>query len=319
MKTAEEVFEAAVKAEEAGDSERAIRLYEECSRIDPHHPLPLLRLALLLLTEGQWKQAIRIAHQVTKRWPREYQALCLIGRSYAQLDRWTKAERYFRQAVTIKKTPETLLFLGHALSCLERNDEAEEYFREALKLDPDNDEIHLNLGRVLNAKGQFDLAEQHFRRAIELDRESALAYANLGELLARQKRTEEAVGFLRSAVEHNPEDRWSRAYLAIALWQLRKLKAAEEQYRRLLELCPNESLSYWCYGDFLAEGRLDFLRAEWYLRKAVEMEPNSGITNYFLGKHLFYWDREDEAKEFLTKATRLGHPYARKLLQQLKD
>jgi hypothetical protein len=34
------------------------------------------------------------------------------------------------------------------------------------------------------------------------------------------------------------------AYLANALWKLRKLKAAEEQHRRLIELWPNASPHY---------------------------------------------------------------------------
>jgi hypothetical protein len=55
------------------------------------------------------------------------------------------------------------------------------------------------------------------------------------------------------------------------------------------------------------------------LRKAVEIEPKGEFTNYYMGKHLFYWDREVEAKRFLTNAARLGHARARELLQQLKD
>ena len=107
-------------------------------------------------------------------------------------------------------------------------------------------------------------------------------------------------------------------YLANALRTLRKLKAAEEQYRKLIELWPNDSLPYWSYGDFLASERKDSSTAERYLREAVEIEPNSAITNYYLGKYLLRWDRKEDAKRFLAKAARLGHSKARELLQQLK-
>ncbi len=134
-----------------------------------------------------------------------------------------------------------------------------------------------------------------------------------------KNRTKEAVDYLKRAIDHNPNDGWSRAYLANALWKLRKLVAAEVQLRSLIELWPNDALPYWSYGDFLACERSDSSAAEWYLRKAIEIEPKGEFTNYYMGKHLFYWGREVEAKKFLTNAARLGHARARELLQQLKD
>jgi tetratricopeptide (TPR) repeat protein len=317
MDKAQQLFDAAVQAEESGDADRAIRLYEQSSLIDPQTPLPLLRLAFLLYEKGKWKEAIRVGRQLAKRWPRAHQAYSVIGHSYGELGRWTMAERHFRKAVTIKKEVPLLVFLGDALRCLKRTDEAEECFREALELEPDNEEVHLNLGRVYKEKDEFALAEKHLKRAIELDWNYALAYAFLGEVLARPKedRTREAVGFLKRAVELNPDDRWSRAYLANALWTLRKLKAAEEQYRKLLELWPNDPMSYWLYGDFLACERDESTTAESYLRKAVELEPRNEFANYYMGKHLLYWDRKEEAERFLRYAARLGHPRARELLQ----
>ena len=319
MDKAQKVFEAAVQAEEAGDSDTAIRLYEQSSLLAPQHPLPLLRLAVLLSSLGKWKRAILVGRQVTKRQPRSAQAYCVIARSYAELGRWKMAERFYRQSLAIKQEPWTWLLLGWALDRLGRHDEAEECLRKALEVDPDFAEAHYNLGYNYRTEGNFTLAEKHFRRAIELDPKYALAYAELGALLAGQKnRIKEAVNCLRYAIDHNPNDGWSMAYLANALWRLRKLKAAEDQLRRLLELWPTNALPYWCYGDFLACERNDSSTAEWYLRKAVEIEPKGEITNYHLGKHLLYWDREEEAKRFLTKAARLGHAKASELLQQLE-
>ena len=176
----------------------------------------------------------------------------------------------------------------------------------------------MNLGRIHKVKGELALAEKHFKLAIELDKNNSLAYADLGELLGGDKtRLKEAVSVLERAVDLNPNDGWSRARLANVLWRLRKLKRAEEQFRKLLELWPNEGLSYWSYGGFLAQESDDISTGEQYLRKAVELEPESALTNYYLGKHLFYCDRDAEAKKFLTKAARLGHAKARELLQEL--
>jgi Flp pilus assembly protein TadD len=320
MEKAQEVFEAAIQAEEAGDSDRAIRLYKQSSLLAPKHPLPLLRLAILVSRLGKWKLAIRVGRQVTQLQPQTDQAYCVIARSYAELGRWKMAERFYRQSLAIKQEPWTWLLLGWVLDRLERHDEAEECLGKALEVDPDFDEAHYNLGYNYRKKGKCALAEKHLRRAIKIDPQYALAYAELGALLAGQKnRTREAVDYLKCAVEHNPNDGWSTAYLANALWKLRKLKAAEEQHRRLVELWPNDALPYWSYGDFLACERNDRSTAEWYLRKAVEIEPKGEITNYYMGKHLLYWGREVEAKRFLTNAARLGHARARELLQQFEN
>jgi tetratricopeptide (TPR) repeat protein len=320
MEKAQAVFEAAVQAEEAGDFDRAILLYEESSLLAPQNPRPLLWLASLLSKLGDWKHAIRVGRQVTKRQPQSAQAYCVIARGYAELGRWKMAERFYRRSLAIKQEPWTWLLLGWVLDRLKRHDEAEECLRKALEVDPDYSEAHYNLGYAYRKDGKFALAEKHLKRALEIDPKYELAYAELGALLAGQKnRTKEAVGYLKSAIDLNPDDGWSRTYLANALWKLRKLKAAEEQYRRLLELWPTNALPHWCYGDFLACERNDASTAEWYLRKAVEIEPNGQFTNYYLGKHLLYWDRTEEAKKFLTNAARLGHAKARELLQQLKE
>jgi tetratricopeptide (TPR) repeat protein len=222
MKKAQDVFEAAIQAEEAGDSDKALRLYEQASLIDPTAPHPRMRLASLLYDTGKWKQAIRVARQLTKSRPRLSSAYIVIARSYAALDRWKMAERFYRQSLTIKQTPWAWLLLSWALDRQGRHDEAEECLRKALKVDPDYDEAHYNLGCIYRGRGKFVLAEKHLRRAIESDPNYALAYAELGQLLTGQKnRTKEAVSYLRNALDHNPNDGWSRAYLANALWILR--------------------------------------------------------------------------------------------------
>ena len=318
MEKAREIFEAAIQAEEAGDSDKARRLYEKASLLAPTRPHPRLRLAFLLHREGKWKEAIRVARKLIKRWPRIQLAYVVIAASYTRLGRWKIAERFYRQGLAIKEDPNLLLFLGSLLAQLERNDEAEECLRKALELEPDNEEAHYNLGRVYKVKGELATAEKHLKRAIEIDPKYALAYAPLGELLAKD-RPKEATGLLRRAVNYNPNDGWSRAYLADALSRLRKLKAADEQYRRLLELWPNEAMPNWLYGSFLASNRKDSLTAERYLRKAVEIESRNQWANYNLGKHLLYWDRPGEAKRFLTNAARMGHSKARELLRWIED
>ena len=319
MEKAQQIFEAALKAEEAGDSASAIRLYEQCSRLAPKAAAPRMRLASLLFDVGKWKQAIPVAHQVTKLWPRYDRAYCVIARCYRELGRWKMAERFYRKSLAIAQQSGTWMLLGSVLDRQGRHDEAEECLQKAYKVDPDDDEVHYNLGCLNRMKGKFALAEKHLKRAIEIDPKYGLAYAELGALLVGQKnRTKEAISHLKRAIDYDPNDGWSIAYLTNGLIRLRRLKAAEEQYLKLLKLWPTHPLPYWSYGDFLAGERRDFSNAEWYFRKAVEIDPKDAIPNYYLGRYLFYCGPEEEAKKFLAKAARLGHAKSRELLEQLK-
>jgi protein O-mannosyl-transferase len=275
--------------------------------------------ANLLYEQGNWKEAIRVARPLIKRWPRFQMSYVVIAASYFRLNRLRLADRFYSQAVGIKEDTNLHVLHGIVLYELKRNDEAEGRFRKALDLDPHNEEAHWNLGCVYKGRGKVDAAEKHLRRAIEIDPKLARAYAELGHLLVGQKdRFKEATSVLRRAVKYNFDDGWSMAYLAYALWRLRRLKEADEQYRRLIELWPNEALPYWCYGDFLASERKNRSTAEWYLRKAVEIEPNQS-ANYFLGKHLVRWDQQKEAKKFLTKSSRQGHVKAREWLRWIRE
>ena len=150
---------------------------------------------------------------------------------------------------------------------------------KAMKVDPGDAAANYNLGCFYHSKGKLSLAEKHLRRAIKLDPKYALAYAELGQLLAQRKdRTKEAVSLLQKAIEGDPEDGTSRAYLANGLWLLRRLKAAKEQYLKLIELWPNSPLPYRWYGDFLARESKDRARAEPYFQMAAEISQAGGCS-----------------------------------------
>jgi len=107
MDRAQKVFEAAVRAEEAGHSAEALRLYEKASVIDPDASHAKLRWASLPHDKGRWEDSIRIARQLTKRRPRIYLAHSLIGSNYVELSRWVMAERFFKRSLAIKQDPIT--------------------------------------------------------------------------------------------------------------------------------------------------------------------------------------------------------------------
>jgi tetratricopeptide (TPR) repeat protein len=326
---AQRLFDAASKAEDEGNLSKALRLYKKVAEIDKNAPHPIVMIASVLCDQGQWKVAIQAARKVTRRWPHSrgaHLAYSIMGDCYREQRQFLRAERAYRQALVIKPQPWTWVLLSNVLLRLGRDDESITCLQNALKVDPDYEEAHYNLGVEYKLRGQYARAEKHLRRAIEIDPDYAIAYAELGFILIRHKKgvrdkikATEAIRLLKKSIKLYPNYGWSRVYLANALWGVRKLKAADEQYRKVIELWPNDSLSYWCYGGFLAyEGTNDSL-AEEYLRKAIELDPKDDEANYNLGKHLHYWDRNDEARKYLKKAARKGHERSTKILKKIES
>jgi len=270
-KKAEEAFTIGMDAEEAGDFQKAQRSYQAAVKLDPRATHARLRLAGLLFEQSKFKEAICVARQITKRWPRVSLAHCLIARSYAELGRWAFAERFYRQALAIKQTPAVWVLLADALNHRGQEYEAINCLRKALEVDADFEEAHYNLGvYFFRFKGKWALAEKHLRRAIEIDPKYAVAYSELGQLLLRLKgKKKEAARLLRKAVDYNPDDPWSRAFLANTLWALRKLKAAKEQYLTLIKRWPEESKHYKWYADFLLHESGNQTAAKKYLKSAA--------------------------------------------------
>jgi tetratricopeptide (TPR) repeat protein len=326
---AQRLFDAASKAEDEGNLSKALQLYKEVAEIDKSLPNPLLGIASVLRDQSQWKEAVQIAQKVTRRWPDStaaHIAYSIMGRCYREQEQFLRAERAYRKALAIEQHPWTWILLSKVFLSVGRVDETITSLQNALKVDPDYEEAHYNLGIEYRLRGQYVRAEKHLRKAIEIDPNYSRAYAELGWVLLKRRKgvrdkakAIEAIRLLKKSIKLDPEYGWSRVYLANALWGQKKLKAADEQYRKVMEIWPDDSLPYWCYGSFLADRGINDMLAEEYLRKAVKLDPKNSVANYFLGKHLHYWDRNTEAIKFLKKALRQGHEGATKILREIES
>jgi hypothetical protein len=67
---ARRVFAAAMAAEESGQIAKALRLWEKASRLAKDVPAPRLGWAGLLYDQCRYKEAIKVARGIIRRWPR---------------------------------------------------------------------------------------------------------------------------------------------------------------------------------------------------------------------------------------------------------
>ena len=151
-----ERFLAAVRAEETGEKQQAIALYEEILAIDSG-----------------------------------YAAACInLGTLYFHLRQYSRAEELYRRATEIDPGYVLAYFdLGNVLDELERLDESIAAYRRAVELSPRYADAHYNLALAYERKGQHRPALRHWRAYVRLDNRGPWAdhaRGQIGKLLERE-------------------------------------------------------------------------------------------------------------------------------------
>jgi tetratricopeptide (TPR) repeat protein len=153
----QERFLAAVRAEEAGEKQHAIALYEEILTLDA-----------------------------------EYAAACInLGTIYFHLRQYARAEELYRRA-TVADPGYVLAYfdLGNVLDELERLDESIAAYLKAVTLSPAYADAHYNLALAYERCGQQRPALRHWRAYVKLDNHGPWAEHARGQirkLLSREK------------------------------------------------------------------------------------------------------------------------------------
>jgi tetratricopeptide (TPR) repeat protein len=129
-------FLAAVRAEEAGEKQRAITLYEEILEIDAAYAAAYINLGTINFH------------------------LCQYGR----------AEQLYRRATEVDPAYVLAFFdLGNVLDELERPDESIAAYRQAVSLSPRYADAHYNLALAYERKGERRKALRHWQCYVRLD------------------------------------------------------------------------------------------------------------------------------------------------------
>ncbi len=155
----------------------------------------------------------------------------------------------------------------------------------------------------------LDNAERYYLLALEKDRDYAPAHAGLAGvwlartdtgLVLRSEVMPKAVASALKALELDPnfaEAHVTLANLKVVAWEWAD---ADREFRRALELNPNAAEARFMYADYLITmGRT----AEWAaeVRRSLELDPLNYFWQAFLGWHLVYERRYDEALAVLGK------------------
>ena len=146
-------------------------------------------------------------------------------------------------------------------------------------------QLHFDLGEVHLRKGMYALAEDHSRRALELDPGYNYARHNLAAALFHQGRHEESARTARAALAENPRRVDTHVVLANVQLAMGLPRQAGVSMRRALELDPGSGLANYEYGRLLyGQGR--YAEAAEHFRRALPSRPHDFRLHYQLGRAL---------------------------------
>src|SRR4029077_19806118 len=164
---------------------------------------------------------------------------------------------------------------------------------------------------ILLMKGQSQEGKTLLEKACELDPNDPEAQLQLGEVYDRAKQPEDAVKHFRKAVTLNPRDARAWDYLALNLEPLEQVDAAEQAYRKGLDV--NQKGPYfdafldYNYGRFLGK-RNQLAAGKQHLDRAVELVPQVRAVWYERAKLNLRMKNYQQARSDAEKASSCEDP-----------
>lgn len=267
---------------ETGMMEEATREYRKVLELRPNDLDAKHRLALVALTEGQDREAVRRLKTVLEEGGPRYSAFLNMGHALMRLGRAADALLVLQEAEALRQgTPaaalaraEAHLHLANARDALEalahfrERDgdaarrparyhhavalahamtgdlhEAQRLIETGLEQHPTSAPLHVLAGAVAERRGHLERAAEHYRQAIEEDPQLPQGHKNLGDVAYRQGLHEDAVGHFERAIELAP-DLGGDVYTKMGniRYKQHRREDAVALWRRALELNPQNQV-----------------------------------------------------------------------------
>ncbi|HEY6287631.1 MAG TPA: tetratricopeptide repeat protein [Ktedonobacteraceae bacterium] len=186
-------------------------------------------------------------------------------------------------------------------------DLAEEALRKSLSLE-NSFEAHISLAEILiDEKEHLDEAEDHLLQAktmVNDPEEDAHIELHLGEIAFEQKQYESALQHFQHVANYHSNSSESWASLAMVYRMLEQYDEAEANYKRAIELEPDNEDYYYTLSEMFAANKEPEKAIE-ALEEGLIENPDSSILHMYLAMR--YLDSGDyrQAELFLEKAERL--------------
>lgn len=202
---ADQTFNKALQAYEAGDSAEAQILCKALLVQSPVHPGAHHLSGTIALEQGNTALALQHFQTAAQLAPRNPGIHKSLGNTYLQLRRWQQAIVAYQQALNLgAKDAGIHNNLGLALKEIGELDNAVRAYHAALTLDESDPHIFNNLGHALSARNDYPGAIRAYLRAMELAPNNADMWANLATVYEQSNQLSDAQLALEKGLAIDP-------------------------------------------------------------------------------------------------------------------
>ncbi|TNM65945.1 tetratricopeptide repeat protein [Aliirhizobium smilacinae] len=209
-----------------------------------------------------------------------------------------------------EKSADTLIMLGGIAEKLEQPQRAIAFYQQVPQDSPMRRISELQLGITLSDTGKLDEAKSHLKELITSDPADIRSYIAYGSVLSEAKDYKEMAANYDKAVEViGPMPRqgdWSVFFQrGIAYERLKDWPKAEPNFRKALELNPEQAQVLNYLGYSLVDMNLSLDEGLKMIQRAVDARPDDGYIVDSLGWAYYRLGRFDDAVTELEKAIQL--------------
>jgi tetratricopeptide (TPR) repeat protein len=229
-----------------------------------------------------------------------------LGLLYRNGGRYNEAVEAFRQISQVdpSEAARTSIEIVDTWRAAKDLNKAQEEAAAALKKFPKDRMVKLTHASLLADMGKADEAVAELRTLLDgqRDRETHLAIA---QIYQKGKQFAEAAKALDSAehLSESKQDKQTVMFMRGAmLEQMKEFEAAEAEFRKVLDVDPENAGALNYLGYMLADRDVRLDEAQKLISKAVELEPQNGAYLDSLGWVYFRQNRLEEAAENLQRA-----------------
>ncbi len=208
------------------------------------------------------------------------------------------------------KSADTLILLGGLAEAQKMPERAIEFYREVPADSPMHRISELQLGLTLSQTGKMDEARQHLKALLESDPDDIRSYLAYGAVLSDAKDYAAMAANYDKAVEVigavPKKTDWTIFFQrGIAYERLKQWDKAEPNFKRALELNPDQPQVLNYLGYSWVDKNMNLDQGIEMIRRAVELRPNDGYIVDSLGWAHYRLGAFDEAVTELERAVEL--------------
>lgn len=181
---------------------------------------------------------------------------------------------------------------------------AEQEAQAAFKKYPNDRTVKAVRASVLADLGRTEEAAAATRQLLD-GKNDLQTYLSLSQIYDRGKKYAEAEAALDSAgkLADSPDEQETIHFMRGAMLEKQnKVEQAEAEFRKVLELNPQNASALNYMGYMLADRNLRLAEAQTMIQRALDLEPNNGAYLDSLGWVNFRMGRLDDAENFLRQA-----------------